>query len=267
MDLLTSAATDISSVASRSQTHLSSAVTKPKSFLDLPVELRNVVYSTVLREDKDVIIPVSGKRAAPALLVTCKRIRHEARKIYYTVNNFRAKMTWHSMDGPKAWVQAAPVASMPYIGRFTIGFITYSRFRKANLPNDKAEMSVAGWSFSFAQDYVKQQRPEWTEEECVRLACNRVGTECAGVLKLLLAAGLTPSCIKFNTYPRGDTAQPSVRLNFWANAADRLRESTRAALPGTDLVEFGGYDSCYGRNASRVRRFARDVVLDLVDEV
>lgn len=56
--------------------------------LELPAELRNDIYRLALVQDSD--IDVNHTRfAKPALLSTCKQIRHEACKIFYAENDSR----------------------------------------------------------------------------------------------------------------------------------------------------------------------------------
>ncbi|KAK5133481.1 hypothetical protein LTR08_007723 [Meristemomyces frigidus] len=56
----------------------------PKTFFDLPPEVRNTIYECALREDS-AILPGTGKE--PALFITCRQAREEALQMFYSVND------------------------------------------------------------------------------------------------------------------------------------------------------------------------------------
>jgi len=63
--------------------------------LDLPAELQLRIFEFVVTSDKPIEItperPVTNRhRLPPALTRTCRIIRHDAIKLYYARNNFRA---------------------------------------------------------------------------------------------------------------------------------------------------------------------------------
>lgn len=63
--------------------------------LDLPPELRTMIYEFTLLEEKNIEIgnaashpPVQQTWRAPSLLQTCRQVRNEASAIYYSRNIF-----------------------------------------------------------------------------------------------------------------------------------------------------------------------------------
>ena len=74
------------------------------SLLNLLVELRNHIYSLVLSEPNEIIIPPFGACTKPALLRVCNQIRQEATQLYYAHNDFRAIITDEEIDGALQWL-------------------------------------------------------------------------------------------------------------------------------------------------------------------
>lgn len=106
---------DASSTASQVQCRL----------FTVPGELRNKVYELAFHEDSAIVVDYSGKCQTPPLLVSCKRIRHEARSIYYNINTLTLRMNWYSMNGPRVWAKAASKVLLKHVKRLTIAFNTY----------------------------------------------------------------------------------------------------------------------------------------------
>lgn len=59
--------------------------------LDLPPELRNLIYRSVLVQNRDIDVRSQGFDVPP-LLSTCKKIRKEARSIFYYENTFAVEV-------------------------------------------------------------------------------------------------------------------------------------------------------------------------------
>jgi len=87
----------VSAVRETTQTKLphQSAHAQKSQFLQLPPELRNVIYVYALIAETDVEVPASGKVAKPALLQACRQTMSEATPIYYGQNTFKTRC-----DGP-----------------------------------------------------------------------------------------------------------------------------------------------------------------------
>jgi hypothetical protein len=71
----------------------SSTSTSQLSFLSLPPELRNAIYTEVLLSAEPIVLPYAYERRTfrePALLSACRTIRAEATPIFYGANAFEA---------------------------------------------------------------------------------------------------------------------------------------------------------------------------------
>lgn len=80
---------------SRSSTTRSKSSTSVSqlSFLSLPPELRNAIYTEVLLSSEPIVLPYAYERRSfrePALLSACRTIRAEATPIFYGANAFEA---------------------------------------------------------------------------------------------------------------------------------------------------------------------------------
>lgn len=58
------------------------------SFLDLPAELRNVIYRMVLPEEAEIDVSALSRPKEPGLLAACRQIRDEGLDVYYGENQF-----------------------------------------------------------------------------------------------------------------------------------------------------------------------------------
>ena len=65
---------------------------RPCPILNLPAELRNMIYSKALPQEELVHI-TSINIQIPALLRTCRKMRNEAGPMYFTSNRFRITVT------------------------------------------------------------------------------------------------------------------------------------------------------------------------------
>lgn len=166
----------------------------------LPGEIRNTVYELVLSEDEAVVIPTSGKRHAPSLLVSCKQVRHEARKVYYTINSFTIRMNWYSMEGPEVWAKAAPKFSLQHVKRLTITFNTYDH-RNPDMKEMRGNFGKRYHRFAGLKITLPRQ---YYDEEDLRIlitqqACHDFGLKCAAILSSLISDGLASPHVVFNT--------------------------------------------------------------------
>lgn len=69
-------------------------------FLRKPAEIRNCIYEYALGVDGICEVDEGKDFPEPALLFTCKTIRHEAIGIFYSINTFDAAMTSYSPSMP-----------------------------------------------------------------------------------------------------------------------------------------------------------------------
>jgi hypothetical protein len=61
-------------------------------FLDLPPELRNMMYKFALVEGKGNVIDITPQLKPPGLLAACRQIRQECLQIWYHQNTFSIKI-------------------------------------------------------------------------------------------------------------------------------------------------------------------------------
>ncbi|KAG9642145.1 hypothetical protein KCU95_g13867, partial [Aureobasidium melanogenum] len=126
-------------------------VTRTFAFLDLPQEIRLMVYEVALRFDEEFYTnKPSGLKPAtkPALLQTCRQIREEATPIFYRINRFVLRfgkddsVTFcRTLSWMKKCVGAADLENLRYI--------TLSRF-------------LHGWSYHIRIDLNCRDPLEWT---------------------------------------------------------------------------------------------------------
>lgn len=82
------------------------SISQNSRLFEIPPELRNNIYTLVLTETSDIIIPESAKLAPPSLLRVCRQIRHEAIKLYYAENSFRVFVRDDARSAPLQWAEA-----------------------------------------------------------------------------------------------------------------------------------------------------------------
>lgn len=92
-----------SKTATNTRTPKSNKVTSPFRFLDLPPEIRNLVYAIALRSHG--IIIVDEKLELPALLTSCQEIHSEASSIWYRDNTFKAAIEDCDANALNKWAQ------------------------------------------------------------------------------------------------------------------------------------------------------------------
>lgn len=88
--------------------------------LDLPSEIRNMIWKLAVREDDDIIVHPGLRQ--PHLLMTCRQIRSETRMMWYMqdVNHFKIRV--HNCDSGLALLWNAhllsifPVEDVPSVG-------------------------------------------------------------------------------------------------------------------------------------------------------
>ena len=61
-------------------------------FLDLPPEMRNMIYKFALVEDKGSLIDITPDLKPPGLLSVCRQMREECLQIWYRQNTFIIQM-------------------------------------------------------------------------------------------------------------------------------------------------------------------------------
>lgn len=90
--------------------------------LDLPPELRLTVFELVVASSEPVIIPLSGKKARPALLHVSRQIHSEAIKAYYTLNSFQFLCDGETLQDLPEFAHAAGAENLSLIRSFTLNF-------------------------------------------------------------------------------------------------------------------------------------------------
>jgi len=171
----------------------SSAPTTISPLLDLPKELRLVIYESALEHEQEAVIGTKGECKLPALLETCQLVRFDALPIWYGETNFRARMTWSDMKDPLLWLRSVPKNQVPRIRRLTVSFNAYQA--------DPAKVLDAN---------------RYNEEGPRTLAyCREAAARCARTLELLIAAGMKPEALVLKTYP--------PITNGWIRAAQQER--------------------------------------------
>ena len=87
---------------------------QPGNLLSLPPELRNLIYSFVLRADKKIEIRRDSDLQEPGLLSVCVRLRAEARPVYFSENRFLVVIRNWDVQPVEQWlVQASRALGRP----------------------------------------------------------------------------------------------------------------------------------------------------------
>lgn len=85
---------------------LANAINDQQSpLLDLPPELRNIIYEFALQWAAAIRVPGISHQAATSLLSTCRQIRTEASPLYYKLNRFRTSIAAHGGSSVLVWLQ------------------------------------------------------------------------------------------------------------------------------------------------------------------
>jgi len=125
------------------------APTQTAPMLNIPAELRNKIYLLTL-VGKVPIYGVSGKFTTPALLRTCKQIRSEAAKIYFTNNKFAIAITTDTLDNLYGSLKAIGPKHAGLIRGFTLVLDVEQELAEAKGPtrgyaHTKSGKYVAPW--------------------------------------------------------------------------------------------------------------------------
>lgn len=159
--------------------------------LGLPPELRLTIFELVVASPEPVIIPLSGKKARPALLHVSRQICFEAIRAYYKLNSFRFLCDGENEDLP-AFSKAA-------------GAENHSLIRSFMLDIGFSQQTLASNETAYRQSRLLGGDQDVGYCECFYYTC----MPCSGALILvgeLLMHGLRAEAIGMSSLPNGQTS-------------------------------------------------------------
>jgi hypothetical protein len=133
-------------------------------FNDLPLELRNAVYTLVLESDVELTLTNQLSTLAKALNQVSRTVRAESLSIYYSVNSFNASVTyWSNFSDPSVarqelsrierWFALFGKLAARHIRTLSITHTSiYTRGRRTCLASDPSDEWVLSHSDTFFEE-------------------------------------------------------------------------------------------------------------------
>ena len=170
------------------------------SFLDLPAELRNVVYHLALARvrDYDLRRPLNPSEEYNGILFASRQIRNEVLPIFWAENDFVIKTTLQTCDEKHPWDvlgQHVPTA-FKHVMTLTLSFHIY-RGRGPGTPREAREgnvwvcMSIIGrdcWIRVNDQYSGTPMEDWWPEPKIIKVQRDRVISEARVMVERLEGA-------------------------------------------------------------------------------
>ena len=112
--------------------------------LALPAELRLTIFELAVVSPDPIVVPLSGRKARPALLHVSQQIRSEATKAYYKLNSFRLLCDGGSKEDFPVFAQVAGAEKLSVIQSFTTHFNFKAQVLETNEACLRREPALGG---------------------------------------------------------------------------------------------------------------------------